>query len=593
MNPVGPANAPDPRNRWAAWIALFFCVWAVVSRVWVTEDAYITFRAIENLFAGHGLVFNPGDRVEVFTHPLWMLLLVSIRAIGLPLHIGSIVLGLSFSLGTLAFLVFRRTPAGNRALPVAALALVSISGFRDFATAGMEYSLVFFLLTLLVFALRTEKLRDRPFFYSGLLAALYLTRPELALLAVYYSAFFAFELLELDGRELFYKRDLSALAGRVLRKGLPWLVGFVLVAGSYHLFRAFYYGDIFPNTYYAKAGLSSYFSQGWKYLALTLLWSPALWLLAIWFFITMAWRRLRAVAAPRLHFETLRELGAAVLVTVYVVRVGGDFMAFRFLLAPIMLAVLALQRLMDAFPMGQGRPWLRLALPALALVLSFFPVPPSSGVIADERQQFVEGETLVTLWTSSEHRWGRTGHRFGEFARCLGVEEMHITNSITQARCMQGIGLGYFGVNAGPQVWILDEQGLPNRDVATSPVLFRWRPGHEHYIDLNHVVRSRSWFCSSGEPAFDRVMATPIGILISLDPAVLSTVPDVRSRLAALVRLKNAGSVIVPMLETEYGVRVEELERQAVTWQADPLLTFQHRCWRNSWPPDRERPYPF
>ena len=593
MNPAGTASANDSGYRLACWFALAFCVWAVSSRVWVTEDAYITFRAIENLFAGHGLVFNPGDRVEVFTHPLWMLLLVAIRAIGLPLHIGSIVLGLTFSLGTLAFLVLRRTPGGNRSLPVAALALASISGFRDFATAGMEYSLVFFFLTLFVFALRKEQLRDRPLFYAALLAALYLTRPELALLAVYYSAFFAFELLGRDGRELFHERDLPALAGRLLRKGLPWVAGFVLVAGSYHVFRAVYYGDIFPNTYYAKAGLSSYFSQGWKYLALTLFWSHALWLLAVWFFITMAWRRLRAVASPRLHLETLRELGAAALVTLYVVRVGGDFMAFRFLLAPIMLVALSLQRLVDELPAEQGRLWLRLSLPVIALALSFFPVPPSSGVIADERRQFVEGESVVTLWTSSEHRWGRTGHLFGEFARCLGVEEMRITNSVTQARCMQGIGLGYFGVNAGPQVWILDEQGLPNRDVATSPVLFRWRPGHEHYIDLNHVVGSRSWFCSSGEPAFDRVMATPIGILITLDSAVLSTVPDVRSRLAALIRLKNAGSAIVPMLESEYGVRVEELAREAVVWEADPLLRSQQRCWRNAWPIDSARPYPY
>ena len=36
------------------------------------EDAYITFRFSGNLADGYGPVFNPGERVEGYSNPLWM-----------------------------------------------------------------------------------------------------------------------------------------------------------------------------------------------------------------------------------------------------------------------------------------------------------------------------------------------------------------------------------------------------------------------------------------------------------------------------------------------------------------------------------------
>ena len=39
----------------------------------VTDDAFITFRYAHNLLTGHGMVFNPGERVEGYTNFLWVL----------------------------------------------------------------------------------------------------------------------------------------------------------------------------------------------------------------------------------------------------------------------------------------------------------------------------------------------------------------------------------------------------------------------------------------------------------------------------------------------------------------------------------------
>ena len=48
---------------------------------WVDEDAFINFRIIDNLLAGHGLVFNLGERVEVDSDPLWLFTLTGLHEV--------------------------------------------------------------------------------------------------------------------------------------------------------------------------------------------------------------------------------------------------------------------------------------------------------------------------------------------------------------------------------------------------------------------------------------------------------------------------------------------------------------------------------
>ena len=38
------------------------------------DDAYISYRYVENFIEGHGLVFNIGERVEGYTNFLWMMI---------------------------------------------------------------------------------------------------------------------------------------------------------------------------------------------------------------------------------------------------------------------------------------------------------------------------------------------------------------------------------------------------------------------------------------------------------------------------------------------------------------------------------------
>jgi arabinofuranosyltransferase len=575
----------------------FLALYAILSRVWVAEDAYITFRTVENLYAGYGLTFNPGERVEASTHPLWAIALIILRGIGIDLHSGSIALGLILSLSGIGILLFDRDRNGQNLFPLATLSLISISGFRDFATSGMEFSLLFFLLVIFYTLISERELASEPSLFASLLALMYLTRPEMALMVVWYSLFFALETI----RKAIVRKSASPprfsswpeYLGGLLRWGFPIL----LIAGAYHLFRYTYYGELFPNTYYAKAGLSSYYGQGLKYLAYTVIWSPSVILLVLFISGTLLFSIRREGLSER-NRGYLRDTGAALLLTLYVVRVGGDFMAFRFLLPEIAILALLAHRILKNDPMIPRllvdrvsifsprfrsliqRPTVLYLTMLLYSSFLFIPLPVSKGYVADERRHFIDpGASLFDLAFTSSHPWAKSGRRYGKLQRCLNYDDFWIANSQAYAKCMNGVGLGYFGVAAGPGVRILDEQGLPNREVAKSPVLLRFRPGHEHSLRLSEVLAKRALFCSTGEPGYDRIMKTNAGIVIHLEPDLLATIPDIHARLIALGELKRAGSNIIPRLERIYGVRVEDLAAQSNQWERDTLLRSKNRCW--------------
>ena len=65
-------------NRHAAWLPValllvLYCL-VIVQRAWMGDDAFITLRTVDNFIAGRGLVYNVGERVQSYTHPLWLLL---------------------------------------------------------------------------------------------------------------------------------------------------------------------------------------------------------------------------------------------------------------------------------------------------------------------------------------------------------------------------------------------------------------------------------------------------------------------------------------------------------------------------------------
>ena len=93
--PAAPADAVPRRWRWAVLAVAGAAVGLGLSYGACTQDdAFISFRYALNLVDGHGLVYNPGERVEGFTNLLWTVLLALPLSVGIDPVAASSALGL-------------------------------------------------------------------------------------------------------------------------------------------------------------------------------------------------------------------------------------------------------------------------------------------------------------------------------------------------------------------------------------------------------------------------------------------------------------------------------------------------------------------
>ncbi len=306
-----------------ALVALYAWVWW--RNAWITDDPFITFRSVEQLLAGHGPRFNPHERVQAFTHPLWFALLVPLRALGMPLPLAAFAL--SAAAIAAAFAALHRRVRGDLARFAAAVALAAVSRtLLDFSSSGLETPLTLLLVVLFVGCLSRD---ERPIEegkgppslvpLAGLAGALVLTRLDLALLVA--------PALALASA----RRGRGVGRGRVVLELLLGLAPFLLWTS----FSWVYYGSPIPNTALAKlatgVAASELVAQGTRYLVVSAGWDLLLLPLLLLGF-GFAWRsgsRAQALVAGGL------------LQVLYLVWIGGDFMAGRFLL-PVAALALAL-----------------------------------------------------------------------------------------------------------------------------------------------------------------------------------------------------------------------------------------------------------
>ena len=97
----------------------------LVCSAWIGDDGYISLRVVENLIGGRGLTWNVDERVQVFTHPLWLLLTSAICAVTGELQFTVFALQLSISLAAAALLSFGI--ASTASATTASLALLIVS----------------------------------------------------------------------------------------------------------------------------------------------------------------------------------------------------------------------------------------------------------------------------------------------------------------------------------------------------------------------------------------------------------------------------------------------------------------------------------
>jgi hypothetical protein len=252
----------------------------------------------------------------------------------------------------------------------------------------------------------------------------------------------------------------------------------VVVWTPFTLWRVSYYGDLFPNTYYAKSADVAWFVQGWHYLQLYL---EKYWLVLIGPLLLLAApllaRRDADDEATGASFTAARQAllsgTIAAVYVLYVVRVGGDFMFARFLIpaTPFLLILLELG-------------WLRV-----------FASRPARGYVF---AGLVLGGMLVspTPVTGYEFRYD-VANEWAYYSRERVADLDHEAEVLAPFFEGLPVRVAFYGDEARVMykarlaVAIESSAALTEPILAREPLQQRGRPGHEKYPSAEYLIGVR------------------------------------------------------------------------------------------------------
>ena len=495
-------------------VALLLCLvfLAVLLRTaWLGDDAFITFRTVMNATHGHGLTFNIGERVQSYTHPLWLLLLTGAYLVVGNVYYAAFLVSIGVSLAV--FWLALRQAATRMQVWIVVAVLLGSRAFVDYSTSGLENPLSNLLLvTFIALAMRSHEASGARVTGVWTVASLlYLTRPDNVLLV-------APVLVWLTVRATPW----TAAARQALTGLLP--------AAGWTAFSLIYYGVPFPNTAYAKlsTGIArgDLVQQGVIYLLDSIDRDPVT-------LVTIPF----AVALGLLSRGPARWIAGGMLVHLaYVVSIGGDFMSGRFLVLPLLAAVLLLSRTIPFTTV----PALMTAsvLAVIGLTSAEMPLLSDSRVertsnsmdrrvrggygVIDERAFYFQGQSLLLATRQSflQPDWP-----------LRAAQSVPTDVDIACGR------LGRRGLSA-PQTHLIDDCALTDPLLARLPARYTpdWRIGHfqrmipEGYREsleqgANRLADTGLW------PLYDDLR------LITRAPRLLS-----RARLAAIWRVNTGGN---------------------------------------------------
>lgn len=436
-------------------ITLLLLAAAVLYRnAWLGDDAFITFRVVDNFVNGLGLTWNPVERIQVYTHPLWMFLLSGVYLFTREIFLTSLFVSMAVTLAAMIIFAFKIARTFTAAMLGLGLLLVS-KPFIDYSTSGLENPLTYLIIVIFFLVYIKGQTDRKTLLRLTLVTSLAaLNRLDTILLflpvLVYY-------FIKLPGKLESLKTVIIGFLPLILWEG----------------FSLFYYGFPFPNTAYAKlnSGLGTWalIKQAGYYFNHLFLRSPVT-ALAIAFAIIL-----------NLRYKANRNFPLVVGIVLYllfILKIGGCFMTGRFFSAPFLISVLILSQ----YRRDRSH---RLAWVAIGVLIAlgiFWPRAPLwSGAdygargeksdwlrgITDERAAYFQRNSFLNVSFSEElpnTKWAKMGR------------EARKNNEKFVSRC----GIGQFGFCAGPGVHILDCHALTDPLLARLPITsFKgWRIGH-------------------------------------------------------------------------------------------------------------------
>jgi len=441
-------------------------LWLAFRGAWVGEDVFITFRSIDQLLAGNGFRWNPDERVQSYTHPLWALLNVPVHAWVRDVATAATLTGFAATAAAWAVLAghFRRRPLvvwAGLLLPLClshSFVLYSSSGFEN------PLSHLCWAAFAVAFLRGLEDAAPRWGVLALCASAGVLSRPDVALVYVP-------PLLWLGIR---HRRD--AAWGR-LALGVSPLAAWLA-------FATFYYGFPYPNT--APAKINPEIDSG-LLLRQGLYYALDLWHRDPWGFLWLVLGALASVrlawsADPRRRGVGMLGLGGPVY-ALYVIRLGGDFLSGRHWTLSILVAVGVLAAALDDAVAGFRSGRLRLPprslrgfAPPLGALAAAAAVAIGAGRVDPAR---LPDYREVLPLPAGHQRLGPDGHwhtsAMGRLWQWNGAQ-------LGERAVVRRLTVGMSGVAAGPDVVIIDQCGLTDPLLARLPPQLPWDGKVGHYF---------------------------------------------------------------------------------------------------------------
>lgn len=442
-------------DKWRYAPLLFLVLFLIIllRTAWMCDDAYITLRTVDNFINGYGLTWNVTERVQAYTHPLWMFLMSLFYLITKEAFITTIVVSMAVSLSAVLVFAFKIAPSTKTAI-LGLLIFILSKFFVDYSTSGLENPLTHLLLALFFLIYFSKHFSYRRFCVMAFIASLLmLTRLDLILLVA---------------PALWFQMRRSAF-----RKSIRHLIIGFLPLTVWELFSFWYYGSLVPNTGYAKlnTGIRSWdlIVQGSHYLEAAFR-GDRLMVLVILVAVGMTiWRKGRAGWPAALGIF---------LYVAYVTYSGGCFMGGRFFTGPLIVAVILLSQYERLMPSRRKTAIVFVIVLVVGLVTTRSPLYSGSqyGLHDDRGLGYgIDDNRLLLfqhsgLWTTGgwhnepDHPWVEKGRKF----------RREIPDLLREG------GIGFTGYYSGPEVYIVDIHALSDPLLARLPAAFEvgWRIGH-------------------------------------------------------------------------------------------------------------------
>ena len=133
------------------WVIFFIAAYVIIlyRSAWLSDDSYITLRSVDNFVKGLGPVWNTGERVQVFTHPLWYLILSAFYFFTHEAFFTT--LGVSLLISVTGFTLFALLSKRSAALAISLSILLFSNAFVDYSTSGLENPLTHLLIICFIF----------------------------------------------------------------------------------------------------------------------------------------------------------------------------------------------------------------------------------------------------------------------------------------------------------------------------------------------------------------------------------------------------------------------------------------------------------